>query len=820
LLSGSVTIGRLIGTRFKLTVMLKNYFTSIWRYISRNRAFTIINLSGLVIGMTAFLLIAQYVLHEFSYDNFHTNKDQIFRLQLDRYNKGELSTRWASGAAGIGPDVKAEFPEVKRYVRMTNRKAVFSYGDVFFKEDFVYSSSEDFFRIFSVRLISGVDSLVLKDPFKMVISQSFAKKYFGNENPVGKTLRNNGKRDYEVTGVFEDIPANSHMKVDALLSFSSLIVLWNDPITSWNWDGFLTYILLDERANPKAFEAKLANFVQKKMGQEMKANNVNMVFHLQAINDIHLDSDFIGEFKPNGNRQSTYFLLIIAVLILIIAWINYINLSTAKSIERAREVGVRKVMGGIRAQLVQQFLFESLLLNLMAIVVAIVAVVLLTPWFNQLTGRNLDYLLFRQPLFWFWLAVLLVAGAVLSGIYPAFVLSSYKPAEVMKGRFKNTNTGIFFRKGMVITQFVASVTLIVGTFTVYWQIRFMRNQELNVDIDQTVVLQSPSVVDSTYQQKFQIFKQQLKQFPEVIHVTASSSVPGGSPDWNAGGIRRLSQREDESNQYRIIMMDHDFSESFGLEVLAGRDFSEGVVNEHKNVLINESAAHLMGFKELTEAIDDHIFFWGDTFRIVGVLKNYRQESLKKAFEPLIFRYEAAPGGYYSIKFNTSNVKNSLAKFEEQWKALFPGNPFIHFFLDEHYNQQYKADQQFGNVFGIFSALAIFIASLGLFGLSSLTAIQRTKEIGVRKVLGASIPSILKLMSSDYLILMGIAIALAVPLSWWVMNSWLQAFATRISLSWWIFALPSVLVVIIALLTVSIHTIRAARTNPVKSLRYE
>ncbi len=660
--------------------MFKNYLTSVWRYISRNKAFTIINVSGLVIGMTAFLLISQYVLHEFSYDKFHTKAGQIFRLQLDRYNKGEISTRWASGAAGIGPDVKAEFPEVERYVRMTNRSAVFSYGDVFFKEDFTSFASEDFFKVFSFKLINGVDSTVLKDPFKIVISQSFAKKYFGNENPVGKVLRNNGTREYEVTGVFEDMPENSHMRADAIMSFASLHKMWNDPITSWNWDGFFTYVLLDEKANPKDFEKKLAAFVQKRMGEQMKADNVNMIFNLQAINDIHLDSDFIGEFKPNGNRQSTYFLLIIAVLILVIAWINYINLSTAKSIERAREVGVRKVMGGIRQQLVQQFLFESLLLNFIAVVVAIAAVVLLTPWFNELTGRELDYLLFREKMFWIWLGVLIVVGALLSGIYPAFVLSSYKPAEVMKGRFKNTNSGIFFRKGMVVTQFVASVTLIVGTFTVYRQIQFMQSQDLNVDINQTLVLQSPNVVDSTYQQKFQLFKQQVKQYPEVISMTASSSVPGSSPDWNAGGIRRLSQREDETNQYRIIMMDHDFSESFGLEILAGRDFSEDVVNEHKNVLINESSARLMGFKKLTEAVNDQIFFWGDTFRIVGVLKNYRQESLKKAFEPLIFRYNSAPGGYYSIKFNTTNVKTSLARFEGMESvvsrkpiySLFPG----------------------------------------------------------------------------------------------------------------------------------------------------
>lgn len=800
--------------------MIRNYLTSILRYVSRNKAFTIINVLGLAIGMMACMLITQYVMHEFSYDDFHSKKDRIFRIQLDRFDKGQLSTRWASGAAGIGQDLKTNFPEVKRFVRMTRRNSVFSHGDVFFKEENSYFASEEFFRMFSFRLTEGTDSLVLKEPFKIVISKSMSKKYFGDENPLGKFIRNNGENDYEITGVFEDIPANTHMKVDALMSFSSLNKLWNDPITSWMWDGFLTYIELDDRADPKEFESKLPAFVQKQVGEELKRYNADMVFHLQPVGSIHLDSDFIGEFKPNGNRESTYFLSIVAVLILFIAWINYINLSTAKSVERAREVGVRKVMGGFRSQLIQQFLFESLLLNAIAVTVAIAFVILLTPSFGRLTGRELDYLLFKQNLFWIWIGVLIIGGALLSGVYPAFVLSAYKPAEVLKGRFKNTNSGVLFRKGMVVVQFISSITLIVGTFTVYRQIRFMRDQSLGVNIDQTLVVNSPNVVDSTYNQKFQVFKQRILQYPEVAAVTASTSVPGSAPDWNAGAIRRLNQGEDEANQYRIIMMDHDFITSYGLEMREGRGFSGDVPNEHDNVILNESACRLMGFKEYADALNDQIYFWGDTFRIVGVVKNYHQESLKKSFDALIFRYNTAPGGYYSVKFNTANVKESLIRFEDEWKTIFPGNPFIHFFLDDHYNQQYKADQQFGQVFGIFSALAIFIACLGLFGLSSLTAIQRTKEIGVRKVLGASVSGILALVSKDYILLMLVAIGLSVPVAWWIMNSWLESFAYRIPLAWWIFALPSLVVITIALVTISIHTLKAARTNPAKSLRYE
>ena len=802
--------------------MIRNYFTSLLRYVSKNKAFTLINILGLAIGMMACMLITQFVLHEFSYDDFHVRKDRIFRLQLDRYNKGELTTQWAAGAMGIGPDVKANFGEVEDYVKLTGTNALLSYKDVFFKEEGVYYATPSFFEVFSVPLLHGIDSVVLKAPFKVVLSETLAKKYFGDEDPVGKVIRNNGAIDYEVTGVFRDLPSNTHMKITALFSYASFESLVNNPdaLRSWHWDGHYTYVLLDRNADPAKFEEKLYTYAQDHEAEELKRAGAGMVFHLQPLTDIHLDSNFMFEFKTNGDRQATYFLSVVAVLILVIAWINYINLSTAKSVERAREVGVRKVMGSYRSQLVQQFLFEAVLFNSLAVALAVACVILLTPSFSDLTGRELGYVLFKRNVFWAWMGALILGGALLSGLYPAFVLSGYRPVEVLKGRFKNTARGVFFRKGMVVTQFVASITLIVGTFTVYRQITYMQRQVLGVDINQTLVLQSPNVVDSTYEEKFKVFKEQILQYPEVSSVTASSAVPGRQPQWNAGGIRRLSQREDESNQYRVIMMDHDFIRTFGLETIAGRPFSGELTNEHRNVLLNESAVRLMGFRHADEAINDEIFFWGDTFRIVGVIRNYHQESLKKAHEPLVFRYNDTPGGYYSIKFNTASIRESMEKFEGHWRDFFPGNPFIHFFLDDHYNQQYQADQQFGRIFGIFSALAIFIACLGLFGLSSLTAIQRTKEIGVRKVMGATVTGILALMSRDYLALLFVSILLAVPVSWWVMSSWLAEFAYRISLSWWTFAAPSLAVVFIALLTVSIHTLKAARANPAASLRYE
>jgi putative ABC transport system permease protein len=800
--------------------MFNNYLKSLWRYVARNKGFTLINISGLAIGMLACMLIAQFVLHEVSYDKYLENNDRIFRLQLDRYNKGEITTRWAAGAAGIGPDLKASFPEVEEYVRLHRRVSTLAAGDVYFKEEDVYAASEDFFKVFSIPLLNGEESSVLTAPFSMVISKSLAKKYFGDADPIGKTIRSNGRRDYQITGIFADLPATSHMKIDALVSFSSLVKAWNDPISSWQWDGFLTYVLLRDGVDAKTFEAKLPAFVQKKEGETLKNDNAGMIFHLQPVTGIHLDSDFIGEFRPNGNRQSVYFLTVVAVLILVIAWINYINLSTAKSIERAREVGVRKVMGGFRRQLIQQFLTESLSLNVIAIAVAVIGTVLLTPWFANLTGRPLGFELFLQPLFWLTLAILITAGALLSGLYPAFVLSSFRPSEVLKGKFRNSDKGVWLRKGMVVTQFVASITLMVGTFTVSTQINYMRDQSLGVNIDQTLVINGPMVTDSTQRQKYQIFKNEVFKNAEVASVTASSSVPGSAPDGNAGGIRRLSQRPDEGNQYRVIEMDGSFVKGFGLSMVAGRSFSDDMPKEEKSVMLNESGARLMGFSKPEDAINDRINFWGDTLKIVGVVKDYHQESLKKAFDPLVFRYATAPNGYYSVRFNTANVKESIVKFESVWKEVFPGNPFTYFFLDDHYDMQYRDDKQFGDIFGLFSALAIFIACLGLFGLSSLTALQRSKEIGIRKVLGASVSGLLGLMSKDFIALIGMAMVLSVPLAILFTNSWLQAFANRITLSWWLFALPGVAVTIIALVTISFQTIKAAMANPVKSLRSE
>ena len=796
--------------------MFKNSLLTAWRSIIKNKVYSIINILGLAVGMAAFLLIALYARHEINYDGFHENKDNIYRVQQNRYNKGELTTQWAAGCAGIGPALKENFAEVEEFVKLHGTNVVLQFEEKVFKEERTYYATSNFFEVFSVKLIEGIDSLVLREPYSVVLSKSSAKKYFGDQDPIGETIKQNGRTEFTVTGVYEDISSQSHMAADMLYSFESFVDMTNEGARDrWDWDGFYTYVTLLPNTNQKDFEAKIPDFVVAKWGEEMAQSNHAMKFSLQPIKDIHLYSDYMYEMKANGDGKATYFLLIIAFFIIIIAWVNYINLSTSKSMERAKEVGIRKVLGSMRQQITRQFLTESFLLNFLAMILGFILMVAILPYFRTLSGINLT-MVFTDGFLWLTLVVLFIVGGFLSGLYPALVLSGFKPATVLKGKLSGASGGVVLRKSLVVFQFIASLVLMVGTVTVFEQLQFMKNQDLGVNIDQTLIVKGPNITDSLYNDNFLAFKHAVSNYSAVATVASSTSIPGSQPGWNAGGIRLIEQPETEGNQYRIIGVDGDFIGAFGLEMLAGRMFDEERTQEHQNVLFNESAVKLLGFTP-EEALQREIFFWGDTFKIVGVLKNYHQESLKKSFEPLVFRYMHA-AGFYSIKVQSTNMSETIELVEEEWQAMFPGNPFEYFFLDDHFNQQYKAELQFGKVFGLFTGLAIFIACLGLFGLASYTTLQRTKEIGVRKVLGASVPSILMLLSKDFSRLIIIAIVLSTPVSWYLIHQWLLGFANKIYISWWLFGLPALVLMFVALATVSFQTIKSAQTNPVQCLR--
>ena len=804
--------------------MLRNYLLIAWRNLRRHKGFSAINIFGLAIGIAACLLILQYVRFELSYDNFHAKADRVYRVRQDRYNEGKLSTQWAAGAYAAGNSFKDAFAEIEAYVKlMKTDPMVVTRGTDRFKVEKPFYAGAEFFNVFSYPLRSGDPRTALAEPGTVVISEAIADKYFPGQDPLGKTLRFNEKLDYRITGVLEELPANTHLKFDALISFATFVDMVgpdNNPDKAWQWDGCLTYVLLRPGTDPKALEAKFPKVVDQLAGEEHKKYNSAAVYLLQPLRDIHLYSHYMLEAEANGDGNAVYLLLGIAFFIVVIAWVNYVNLATARAINRAKEVGIRKVVGSYREQLVKQFMLESALLNALAVGLALVLVLAALPFFNRLSGQQMGFSLLGSPAFWGALAALYVTGTLLSGLYPAVVLSSFMPVTVLKGKLSTSRRGVALRKGLVVFQFAASLFLLVGTFTVFRQIQYMRSQNLGIQIDQTLVINSLIVRDSTFLTRLDAFKDEVRQLPGVRRIAVSTSIPGQATGWNAGGIRLKGTDEKQGKQYRVIGMDYDFLDAYGIKLLAGRKFSKAFGTDPQSVIFNKMAAQQLGFDKPEAALGREIEFWGNQYTIVGVADNHHQQSLRDAYEPLIFRMIPDASNYFSVKLETSQLPATIAGLQKGWNQFFPGNPFEYFFLDDHFEDQYQADRRFGQVFGLFTSLAILVACLGLFGLASFTTMQRTKEIGVRKVLGASVRQILQLLYKDFALLVVLAFVVAVPMAWYATHRWLQTYAFRIEPEWWLYALPFGLVLLVALLTVSYQTLKAALANPVTSLRSE
>ncbi|GAB3175421.1 ABC transporter permease [Telluribacter humicola] len=806
--------------------MIQNYLKIAFRNLLRHLSFSLINIVGLAVGIAACLLILHYVSYELSYDDFHAKGDRIYRVRQDRYNDGVLSTQWAGGAFAVGNSFKDAFGEVEDYVKLVKTRALIATnGDERQKIEKTYWASASFFKVFSYPLIQGDPATALAEPNTAVITETVAQRLFRNENPMGKSIQINQNQVYKVTGVMKDMPANSHLKADMLRSYVTFVNQTtrdgNGPETAWQWDGCLTYVQLRPDANPQALEAKFPALVDKLAGEDHRKYNSSAVYLLQPLKDIHLYSHYMEEAEPNGDGTTVYLLLGVAFFIVFIAWVNYVNLATARAINRAKEVGVRKAVGSLRSQLIGQFLAESALLNGLAVALALVLVALVIPLFNELSGQELTLSLLGNAEFWLALMALYVTGVFFSGLYPAFVLSGFQPIAVLKGKISTSGQGIILRKSLVVMQFTASLFLLVGTFVVFRQIKYMREQALGINIDQTLIVNPPIVRnDSTYMNQMTAFKQELLRQPSIKHITASTVVPGQPSDWNAGGIRLVGTDEAKGKQYRVIGVDYDFRKAYDIKLLAGRDFSKEFGSDPKAVLFNKMAAKHLGFDQPEQAIGKQIDFWGQTFTIVGVTDNFHQQSLRDAYEPLILRLIPDVGGYFSVKMETGDINNTIEKVQAEWNRFFPGNPFEYTFLDDRFNEQYRADQRFGQVFGLFTVLAILVACLGLFGLASFTIVQRTKEIGIRKVLGASVMGILQLFYREFAFLIILAFIVATPLAWYATSQWLQTYAFRITPDWELFVFPFVLVLTIALLIVSYQTLKAALMNPVRSLRSE
>ncbi len=812
--------------------MLRNHLKLAWRSLIKRPAYATLNILGLAIGITCCLLIFHYVSYERSYDRFQKNAGQIVRVRLDDYQEGRLAWQSATVYPAIAPTMKKEFPEVEQYGRLIDANILMTNTEknIKFNEDKGYYADPSMLQMLDIHLLKGDPATALDGPDKILLSATTARKYFGSEDPLGKHLKGleRGTTEYyQVSGVFRDYPANSHLIINHLVSYSTLSkitrTVWHDSTniteTSWGWYDYYDYLQLKPGADWRALEAKLPAFADRHMNNNdwAKKHNVRSELHLIPLSDIHLYSNYNQEAEVNSNGKAVGFLFLIAFLIVAIAWVNYTNLATARSLERAKEVGLRKVLGAIRTDLVMQFLTESFLLNILALILATGAVFLLAPSFATLVGSDAgDFNLPGTYLLGF-LGIFFL-GSFLSGIYPAFILSGYHPITVLKGLFRNSTRGQVLRKGLIVGQFAISVILITGTILIYQQVQYMRRQQLGANINQTLVLNgATSVQDSTFKDIFQPFKTQILRQPGVQSITTSSNVMGQEIYWT-NSVARLDEPAKTNTMY-ILGVDYDFLPAYGLRLAAGRNFSRQFGTDKKAILLNETAVTLYGFKTPADAIGKKLLI-NDTSTIIGVVADYHHQGLRQAINPMLIRLLPNFDFYYSVKFTSSDPHATIAGIKTAWDRYFPNDPFSYFFLDESFNQQYKADTRFGETFGLFATLAILIACFGLLGLSAYNVLQRTREIGIRKVLGATERSLVFLLSREFLFLVLIALVIAIPVSWAVMHSWLQDFAYRIAIQWWVFVLGGILALLIALMTVGFQAIRAARANPVKSLRTE
>jgi putative ABC transport system permease protein len=806
--------------------MLRNYIKIAWRNIKNQPGYSSINIIGLAIGVAACVLILQYVHFELSYEDFHSKKDRIYRVEQDRFDNGKLSTQWAAGAYAVGNTFKAQIPEIEDYVKLLKRdKFVAEIQGQPFKIEECFYASASFFKVFSYPLLKGNPETALKEPYSAVISETTAKNLFGKEDPLGKPLDIHHDQQYKITGVYKDIPENTQLQPNLLLSYTTFISRAMqdsfDAENAWLSDGCLTYLLLHKDAKPAAVEAKFIPIVEKAVGADMKRFNASVTYHLQPLTDIHLYSHYMFEPGITGDGKTVYLLLAIAFFIVVIAWVNYVNLATARSISRAREVGIRKAIGSYRRQLILQFLSESAVLNGIAMILALLLVLIAIPGFNSLSGQHLSFSLLANANFWLAMGGLFITGVFFSGLYPAFVLSGFKPIDVLKGKLTSTTQGALLRKSLVVFQFGASLFLLIGTVVVYNQIQYMRKESLGINIDQMLVVTPPVVNnDSTFLSRINAYKQTLQQNTAVGSISVSTTIPGQPVDWNAGGIKLVGTDESTQKQYRVIGVDYDFIKTYNMKIIAGRAFSKEFGTDDHSVIYNRKAVEHIGFSKPEEAIGKKIDFWGQQYTIVGVADNFHNQSLKEAFEPLILRLIPDLSGYVSIKTKADKASDIVDLAKKQWSNFFPGNTFEYFFLDEHFAKQYSADQRFGKVFSLFTILAILVACLGLFGLASYTTLQRRKEIGIRKVLGASVSGILRILYKEFVLLLIISFLIAAPLAWLSSSKWLEGYAFRTDIEWYYLAIPFLVICAIALITVSFQSIRAAIANPVKALRSE
>ncbi len=803
--------------------MFKNHLKTAWRNIRKNKLFSIINILGLSIGIATCFIIMLYVQDEMSFDKFNVNAANIVRVVFHaNINGGEINE--SVTMPPVAQTMKKDFPEVQDATRILSMGAAkVTYKEKTFKDDLFAFVDPNFFSIFTLPMIEGDAKTALQQPHTIVITKSMAEKYFGKENAVGKMLGfNNNTEFYKVTGIIENIPVNSHFHFDMFGSMTGWQAAKSD---SWMDGGYHTYLFLKPGSDIKKIEAKFPDMVAKYMGpqiqqqmglslQQFRTKGNSLGFALQPLASIHLHSTTNNEFEPGGNASYVYIFGGVAIFMLMIACINFINLSTASASKRAKEVGIRKVAGSGRAQLIRQFLSESVMITLFALLVALALVQLALPLFNNIADKHLQFDV--KPIIAFIVLGLLVG--VLAGIYPAFYLSSFKPIAVLKGKLTSNNKSFGLRSGLVVFQFFISAGLIIGTIVVYQQMKFIQNKDLGYNKEQLITIPNSYVLGKNEQ----AFKQQMLQDPRIANATSSLYKPAGPTNYN----NALAYPQGNDNlivngvDYHV---DENYIPTFNMKMASGRNFSKDFATDSSAILLNETAAKALGWNNTT-AIGKTIIRQNSdrgnnfAYHVIGVVKNFNFRSLHEAVSPLFMSLK--PEGGLIFKIKTTDVAGLLTSMKKQWDSYNTSEPFTYNFIDDLFNKTYAVEQKTGAILNLFSIFTIFVACLGLFGLATYTAEQRTKEIGIRKVLGASVSQVTGMLSKDFVKLVLIASVIAFPAAWWAMNKWLQSFAYRIHISWWVFVFAGIIILLIALVTVSFQAIKAALANPVKSLRSE
>ena len=806
--------------------MFKNYSLVAWRNLVKKKAYSVINILRLGLGIAWCVLIFMFVQDELSYDNYHTKGPRIYRLIHGESAKGTtggpiVNTPWIWHNAPVGPAIKADFPEIEKVVQFSGRSDILlMYGEKMYQEEGVFFMDSTVFDVFSWQLLKGNPETALADPYTIVLTETTARKYFGDEDPIGKTLKASessgraNKGDYTVTGVMEDIPQNSHFRFNALLSMSTFRKSIPEIFDSWGYVDFYTYFLANDNFDEQAFKRKIPGFLKR----HKEYPESTYTFEIEPLKDVYLRTTAERQPGETGSLSNLYLFSIIGLFILAIAIINFMNLSTARSIERGKEVGIRKSIGADRRSLIYQFLGESMMIVFFSTLVAIIIIMLATPQMVTLTGKQLEIqrIINWENVFAFF-GIIITIG-LLAGSYPALVLSGFNPVLILKGITRSNTGGAGLRRALVVFQFTLSIALIAGTLIVYAQMSHLLNKDLGFDKEQMLILDYN--YDGEVNEKSEVLKTELEKNPSVLSVAFSRSVPG-SYFPHAGTEIEKPDGQIEMQGQPIFQVGLDFVTHFGLELVAGRTYSrEFPTDSAEALIINEECAKQYGYSNPADVVGKKFSQWGRTGTVIGVVKNFNFTSLHNSIAPLTLPFSPFSSRYLSVKVKPENLRATIDAVGDVWRTHAPHRPFLYSFLDEDFNRQYKKEFMFRKLFTTFACLAIFIACLGLLGLATYTAEKRTKEIGIRKVLGADLGNILVLLSKDFLVLVLVAIVIATPLSWYAMTQWLQGFAYKMEIQPWIFLLSGLIALLIALLTISYLSLKSAVMNPVTSLRSE